>query len=254
MIGKYMAIFTMASASLIFFGYACTGTGKSATGGQTTETITKSYGSGATQLEISFVAGKAHNHPTFAVWLENSEGKLIQTIFVTRSLATGYFNYGDAGGGKWMRQPGKSIRPAALPVWLHQREGVSDDFVMPTPEQPVTDAFTGATPKASFNLNVTPEASLPEKFRIMVEVNQPWDWNRSWHNNRFPDNYDYRSSAQPSLIYAVDIDRKDLMPDYFLNPIGHGHPLGDDGRIYTDISGHTTALDIFRQIKVTVRQ
>lgn len=248
-------IITFATFILVVMSSAmmsCSTAQKKTNGQQDLETITKHFADKGMSLEISFVAGRAHNHPTFAIWLEDTEGNLLQTIFVTRSLATGYFSYGDAGGGKWLRQPGKSIRPAALPVWLHKREGVKDDLVMPTPENPVADAYSGPTPKSSFNLNVLPSVELPERFRLFVEVNQPWDWNRTWHNSRFQDNFDYRSSAQPSLVYAVDLSVSQPMPEYFLNPIGHGHPSGENGLIYTDISGHTTALDIFRQIKITV--
>lgn len=234
--------------------HACSGTGRQLGGTPITETITKTYADGNLQLELSFLAGRAHNHPTFAIWLEDTEGRLIQTIFVTRSIATGYFSYADAGDGKWKREPGRSIRPAALPVWLHKREGATDGFAMPTPENPVADAFTGPTPKSSFNLNASPVDTIPSRFRVLVEVNQPWDWNKTWHNDRFPGNLDYRSSAQPSLIYAVDMNLNDLMASYVLNPIGHGHPYGEDGRIYTDLTGHTTALDIFRQIKLNVRR
>jgi hypothetical protein len=252
---KVKAFVTMLAVFLatVFMSMSCSEPARQIIGEQNTETIKKVYEIDGLELEISFIAGKAHNHPTFAVWLEDVEGKLLQTLFVTRSLATGYYNFGDAGGGRWLRQPGKSIRPAALPVWLHKREGATEGFFMPTPEQPVADAYTGPTPKSSFNLNVKTISALPQQFRIVAEVNQPWDWNKSWHNNRFPDNYDYRSSAQPSLIYSVTVNRADLMPEYFLNPIGHGHPSGEDGRIYTDISGHTSALNIFKQIKATIR-
>lgn len=251
--GKKLVMLLVAWLSFFFITVSCSGSAKKIAGKQNPQTITKYFDQDGIEIEISFVAGRAHNHPTFAIWLEDVNGNLLQTVFVTRSVATGYFSYGDAGSGKWMRQPGRSIRPAALPVWLHKREGAEEDEIMPTPEKPVADAYSGATPKSSFNLNVKSKSFIPDQFRVFVEINQPWDWNKAWYNNRFPDNFDYRSSAQPSLIYAVDINRRNPMPEYFLNPVGHGHPAGDDGRIYTDISGHTTALDIFKQIKVTIR-
>ncbi len=251
--GKKLVMSLVAWLSVFFTTVSCSGSAKKIAGEQNPQTITKYFDQDGIEIEISFVASRAHNHPTFAIWLEDVNGNLLQTVFVTRSVATGYFSYGDAGSGKWMRQPGRSIRPAALPVWLHKREGAEKDEIMPTPEKPVADAFSGATPKSSFNLNVKSKSFIPDQFRVLVEINQPWDWNKTWHNNRFPDNFDYRSSAQPSLIYAVDINRRNPMPEYFLNPVGHGHPAGDDGRIYTDISGHTTAFDIFKQIKVSIR-
>ncbi|HMM12093.1 MAG TPA: hypothetical protein PKE03_08370 [Bacteroidales bacterium] len=252
--GKNKIIWPVACTFVLISLSSCSGLGRQIADNQHSTTIVKNFSDEGIQLEISFLAGKAHNHPTFAVWLEDPDGHLLQTIFVTRSVATGYFNYGDAGDGRWQRQPGRSIRPAALPVWLHKREDVADGYVMPTPENPVADAYTGPTPKSSFNLSARTKTTLTNRFRLLVEVNQPWDWNRYWHNDRFPGDYNYRTSAQPSLIYAVDIDLSDIMPAYYLNPIGHGHPSGDDGKIYTDLSGHTTATDIFRQIKVIVKR
>lgn len=215
--------------------------------------IQKQYGSGGPFLELEFIAGKAHNHPTFAVWLEKPDGEMIQTIFITKSLATGYYQYGDAGDGKWLKVPGKSIRPAALPYWLHKREiGLGPDL-MPSPENPVADAFTGATPKGDFTLETSTAMPLPRKFRILAEVNQPWDWNDFWNNNKFANDPDYRTSAQPSLVYAVDVNLDELMSNYSLNPVGHGAASGQDGKLYTNISGHTTALKIFSSISLKIK-
>jgi polyphosphate kinase len=43
------------------------------------------------------------------------------------------------------------------------------------------------------------------------------------------------------------------MEAYTLNPIGHGHYAGKDGKLYTDLSTFTTALQIATEIKVVVR-
>ncbi|MDD2564023.1 MAG: hypothetical protein PHU27_07405, partial [Salinivirgaceae bacterium] len=43
---------------------------------------------GGKNIEITFTNGKSHNHPTFAIWLETMEGKFVQPLFVTQSLAT----------------------------------------------------------------------------------------------------------------------------------------------------------------------
>ncbi len=85
-----------------------------------------------------------------------------------------------------------------------------------------------------------------------MEVNQPWDWNEFWTNKLF-DDIDYRSSCQPSLIYAVTVDLNDIDKEYFMNPIGHGHYSGKTGLLYTDLSTMTTAKEIFKEIKVKIQ-
>lgn len=233
---------------------SCTTAKVSVPGNEQEEVIKKNFGTQGPEFLFSFVKGKAHNHPTFAIWLESPDGELIQTLFVTRSIANGFYRYGDAGDGKWLKVPGKSVRPAALPYWVHKREGVSTEKVMPTPEDPVADAFSGATPAGNFRLETLPKSLSFGKLRVVVEVNQPWDWNRFWTNDKYPDFPDYKSSAQPSLIYAVDVNLDAPMDVYHLNPVGHGAFAGQDGNLYTDLSGYTTALQIFNQITLTIRK
>jgi hypothetical protein len=216
--------------------------------------IQKKYSAEGEKLSFSFIAGAAHNHPTFAAWLETPQGDLIQTVFVTRSIANGYFAYGDAGDDRWLKVPGPAKRPAALPYWLNRREkSNSDQPLVPTKEMPVPDAYTGATPSAGFTMSVIPSKPLPKIFKVLVEVNQPWDWNKYWTNDKFSGDSDYRTSAQPSLVYAVQINLDDPMGEYFLNPIGHGHPSGKNGNLYTDLSGFTSALQIFKSISLTIK-
>ncbi len=236
---------------VISFMWSCQTPSKTADN-EVVPVIEKKFGETSPALTVSFEAGKAHNHPTFAIWLETPDGKLIQTLFVTRSIGSGFFQYGDAGDGRWLKVPGKSIRPAALPYWVHRRENISEQEAMPTPENPVADAYTGATPTGNFRLSAATKEVLPEKFRLLVEVNQPWDWNKFWSNDKFSEYPNYKTSAQPSLVYAVDVDLNDRMPVYYLNPIGHGAFAGQDGKLYTDISKHTTALEIFKQITLAI--
>jgi hypothetical protein len=209
--------------------------------------ISKSFGEGSPLITIDFMKGEAHNHPSFAVWVEDTDGNLIKTLFVTNAVATGYYNRGDAGDGTWLTVPGPSSRPAALPYWFHKRENIyPDQEIVPNPKQPVPDAYTGATPKSSFRLNAS--TALPKVYKVLVEVNQPWDWNQYWTNAKFPEENNYKTSAQPSVIYGVTINSTEQTEYYYLNPIGHGHYSGKDGKLYTNISTLTTATDIFDSI------
>lgn len=214
--------------------------------------INADFGGNSALFHLQFTKGKNHNHPTMAIWIEATDGTFIRTLFVTKSLATGIYNHGDAGNGTWLTVPGEAKRPATLPVWLHKREKLkADQALLPDPQNPLPDAVTGATPSGNFDF--IPKMELPEKFRILVEVNQAWDWNEHWTNNLYPDDKDYHTSAQPSLVYAVNVDMQNNMDEYYLNPIGHGHYSGKDGKLYTNISTFTTALKIFDSIVLKVQ-
>lgn len=202
---------------------------------------------------IEFAAGVEHNHPTMAIWVENMDGKLIQTLYVTESLATGTYQFGDAGDNRWKRGAGEARRPATLPYWLHKR-GIeaADGTYLPTPENPLPDAITGATPKHDFTLKTTIDLGGLKKFRILLEINQTWDWNEFWHNSKFPEDEDYKTSSQPAVVYAVTIDLESEINTYYLNPVGHSHYSGKEEYLYTDLSTLTTALKIVKKIKVSV--
>ncbi len=203
-------------------------------------------------ITIEFTTGTAHNHPTFAVWTEEMDGTYIQTLFVTKSIATGIFNHGEVQSGIWKNEPGYVKRPATLPYWLHKKGQMESGQYLPDPQNPITDAITGATPESDFILKTKTRDTSMKKFRLLVEVNQTWDWNSYWHNNKYPENQDYKTSAQPALVYAVTIDLESPFKKYYLNPIGHSHYAGENGLLFTDISTLTSALEIFKKITVTI--
>lgn len=205
-----------------------------------------------TSLQIEFVKGQAHNHPSFAVWVETMQEEYIQTLFVSQYVASGIFGYGQ-DGNQWKREPGKAYRPASLPYWAHKRNQKNEKGgYIPTKENPVPDAYSGATPPKNFVLYTQTDKPLPQKFRLLVEVNQPWDWNKYWTNNKYPDDADYKTSCQPALVYAVSVSL-DTERTLHLNPIGHSHYAGKNGKLYTNLSTITTAFDIFKQISVRVK-
>jgi hypothetical protein len=219
-----------------------------------TEIITSNLQVTGTALQIEFYKGPAHNHPTFAIWTEDLEGNFLQTLFVTRYLATGIFGYGELEPGKWKPEPGWNIRPAALPYWNHKRFG--DPYAepaLPSPENPVPEAISGATPRSGFILQTKTDSPQNHKFRLLLEINQTWDWNDYWTNNKYPDDLNYKSSCQPAVVYAVTIDLDSNTKTYYMNPIGHSHYSGKDGNLYTDLSTLTTALQIVDKIIVKVK-
>ncbi len=208
-----------------------------------------------TKLTMSFYSGSAHNHPTFSVWVEDAEGNFIETLFVTEYVAKGIYGHADLGDGRWDNKPGEAHRPATLPYWLHKkgRMGNSNEII-PTPENSIPDAISGATPKSDFILKTVATKELPSKFRVMMEINQTWDWNEYWHNDLFPGNDAYRSSCQPALVYAVLVDKNEPGKEFFLNPVGHSHYDGSTGELFTDITTITSAKDIVHKVSAKIEK
>jgi hypothetical protein len=204
-----------------------------------------------TSITIRFEAGATHNHPLFAIWLADEKGKYIQTLYVSESIGKGILKRATRKAGKW--EVGEKQRPAALPYWAHQR-GVVNEYgtYNPTPRQPVADSYTGATPPASFAMNVRTEKSLKGKYKIMFELNQSWDWNEWWSNDLYPDDPEYKTSSQPALVYLAEIDTENTVPEYLMKAIGHSHYSGANGDLITDLESITTALDIAKSIKVSI--
>jgi hypothetical protein len=219
-----------------------------------TETITTSPEKINTKLEFDFIAGKAHNHPTFAVWVEDLEGNYIETLYVTQYIASGTFLHGESQQGKWLAEPGNVRRPAALPYWSYKRNiKAPDGLFTPSPETAVPDALSAATPSYNFTLKTGTMSDSKKMFRVLAEVNQTWDSNDFWTNSKFQGDFHYNTSLQPALVYAVTVSPENVGKTLVLNPIGHSHPSGSNGELFTDISTLTTARDIFSKIAVTVK-
>lgn len=200
-------------------------------------------------LEIIFKRGEAHNYPLMAIWTTDTSENYLETLYVAKSIAKGVFGHGDKSQGKWM--PGPIRRPAALPVWSHNR-GVkeADGLYVPTVNTPVPDAITGATPSNNFVLKTRVSENTPEQFYVYFEINQTWDWNEYWTNNKYPDDEEYKTSCQPALVYRSLIDKTKAGQTRNLKLIGHSHYSGKDGEIYTSLETITTAKNIAKEILV----
>jgi hypothetical protein len=216
--------------------------------------ITTNSGGGGNKFLVEFVKGPAHNHPSMALWAEDLEGNYIETLYVTQYVATGRYSFGELEPGKWSNQPGEARRPATLPYWAHKR-GVKapDGLYIPSTENPLPDALTSATPKGNFRLSSALSDKKSGKFRILLEINQPWDSNQYWTNDKFSGDANYFGSLQPSLVYAATIDPANMEEPVFLNPIGHGHPSGSTGQLFTDLTTLTTAKEIIHSVKILLK-
>ena len=216
------------------------------------EVIKTNQSGNGPSLQIEFKKGPEHNHPLLAIWIEDTTGKFIQTLYIARSIATGIFNYGDASSGQWKQ--GEIRRPAALPYWAHKR-GVksADGLYMPTPDNPVPDAYSGATPKNDFLLETKFDEPGLQNFYVLFEINQPWDWNTYWTNAKYPDDDEYKTSAQPAVVYQAAIDLSSKKKEYTMQLIGHSHFSGKTGELFEDTSTLTTSLFIAEEIKVVIK-
>lgn len=200
-------------------------------------------------LEIEMTRGAGHNHPLMAIWVEKPDGTFVQTLYVAQSIGKGIFQHGDASRGFWM--PGEIQRPAALPYWSHRR-GIRNERgnYLPTPQNPVPDAYTGPTPGQSFILSTKLDRPTEGPFRVLLEINQTWDWNEYWTNNKYPEDEEYKTSCQPALVYAVTIDPKDSAKAYAMELIGRSHHSGATGELFGDLETMSTALHIAENIVV----
>lgn len=204
------------------------------------------------EISLELFKGEAFYYPLIAVWLENENGKYIQTLYIAQSVATGIFKYGKQANNKWVTAPKRA--PQTLPYWAHKR-GVkaSDGLYMPDPQNPVPDAYSGATPTTGFTLRSKADNALPDKFRVLMELNQNWDWNEYWTNDKYPDDEFYKMSCQPALVYETFIDTKSLKQSYEMKPVGHSHYSGQTGELFPDLSTLTSALHIADSVIVRIK-
>lgn len=211
---------------------------------------TNSLGTG-TGMTLEFSRGKAHNYPSFVLWAENMDGKYLQTLFITRAVGTSTYDHGDPSSGHW--EPGKIRRPATLPYWAHKR-GVKekDGLYVPTITNPIVDAYSGATPPGDFSLDTRFDGDALRKFRILFEINQTWDWNEYWTNNKYPDDAEYKTSCQPAVVYMAEVDLDEGVSSYTLEAIGHSHYAGQTGELFTDLGTLSTSLEIVSNLSLKV--
>ncbi|MBN1950376.1 MAG: hypothetical protein JW801_04180 [Bacteroidales bacterium] len=246
---KYSFILILAPAILLLAGMTGCGSSSRLDKQYPTDTLSANAAASGDLIEFSFMRGPEHNHPLMAVWIEDESGKYIQTLYVAESIAKGVFGHGDKKTGKWL--PGPIRRPAALPVWAHRRDvKEADGWYVPTQETAIPDAYTGATPQNNFLLRAKTDKILPETFYVYFEVNQTWDWNEYWTNDKYPDDPEYKTSCQPALVYRAKVSRSEAGKGIPLELIGHSHYAGKDGSITEDLSTITTAKEIAREVSV----
>ena len=81
-------------------------------------------GKGKLEITVSYERQSGSGSNQYAIWIENAQGELVKTIFVTKFTAQG----------------GYSFRPDCTPTWVNKANPASKS------EQEI-DAFSGATPQ-----------------------------------------------------------------------------------------------------------
>lgn len=169
--------------------------------------------------------------PQIAVWVEDTHGNFMETLYVTRAF-----------GQQKMRGLSATFsgvfRRVSLPYWLGRNYTKTKKY--PTQFSPLPDTLTSATPQGSFSLNTVVETKI-DKCYVFVEVNNSSDINETYRD---------ALDGQPSLIYKglVQLNKKG---SYKLTLAGQSE-INFDGVMKEDISKITTARNIITTIIVNV--
>lgn len=194
-----------------------------------------------------FWAIKKKNSPQMAIWIEDTCGNYISTVYVTQRIAT----------QSWIMSKG-SRRQEALPHWCYSR-GIQyeDGLYSPTKDKPLPDAVTGATPRGSFSVNFSQAVPL-DMFVVKVEVNHSTDFNESYPKSARKGDSNYsggkEGSGQPALVYSVLVNTASQQELFEAKLIGHSSPDGSSGNVYSDMSGITSALHIINKITISIQK
>jgi hypothetical protein len=228
-------------ATVLLLGVGCS-VGPDVKDGMTYDT---SDGKPGTKMAISFERGASFMNPKkmgfmnvkitpqIAVWMEDTSGNYLGTVFVTAGF----------GDQKWKFYAPKGDtcgRSMCMPCWLGRYKAAGNSA--PTPSKPLPDAVTGATPTGSFVVNFT----VPEHaraFRLFAE------WNRSFDNNQTYSKKRSSFNGQPSVVASAIVNLADTSRTAdTLGVIGRGGESGTDGTLYTGTAGLTNALKEFGNI------
>ena len=174
-----------------------------------------------------FLGIKRKNPPQIAVWIEDAQGRYLSTVYASSKIAT--------------------------QSWLAQ---YADGLYLPTKSEPLADGISGATPRGSFDLKLSPGAGL-DRFVVKVEVNHSTDFNETYPESAKEGEPGYsggrHGSGQPAVVYAADVDLSSGREQFEAVLVGHSSPDGSSGGIDPDISGLTSALRIVERITIRVR-
>jgi hypothetical protein len=203
------------------------------------------------RLTIRFTRGSDFGHvkqigflklvltPQIAVWAEDTQGHYLQTLYVTRKFAK-------QDWGIMPHSKDSCFRTSSLPYWLNKY--VHAGNAAPTTNKPLPDAVTAATPTGSFDINTTLNPTAPPVM-ICAEINTSFDYNGTFGPHRKAS----QINGQPAVVYKARVgENPRLYPAVSMKLAGHSGETGADSLLYKDVSGLTTAQNIFSCINVLV--
>jgi hypothetical protein len=177
--------------------------------------------------------------PQIAVWAEDTQGHYLQTLYVTRKFAK-------QDWGIMPHSKDSCFRTSSLPYWLNKY--VHAGNAAPTTNKPLPDAVTAATPTGSFDL-VTTLIPVAPPVVIGMEVNSSFDYNQTFG----PGRKESKINGQPAVVYKARVgENPRLYPVVSMKLAGHSGETGADSLLHKDVSGLTTAQNIFSCINVIV--
>jgi hypothetical protein len=198
-----------------------------------------------------FMGIKLKNPPQIAIWMEDTQGAYLSTVYASHKIAT----------QSWQMNGGNP-RKEALPHWQHSRALKNADGVSgATPRggieiKPLADGISGATPRGSFDVKIRPNGTL-KQFVVKIEVNHSTDFNDYYTETAKEGEPNYsggkEGSGQPAIVYAADVDLSTGATSFEAVLIGHSSPDGTSGRIDADMSHFTTAIHIVKRITVNIK-
>ena len=140
----------------------------------------------AEKISVAVNPGEAYSKraPQIAVWVEDSDGTYVDTLFVTKK----------ASGNKWIGSP-KDGRPESLPDWYKSKgqnpaEKISKDEI---------DATTSATPKKGIVISKDLELEKGKTYVFKCQVNQSFDYNEYYTKKNTG------VDGQPAVLYSGSI-------------------------------------------------
>ena len=212
---------------------------------------------GNQKISIELKKGTAFQYPLFAVWIEDENGNYIETLYVSRVIASSTFDFGKKVNDTWSSATLR--RPEALPYWSHKRGIKAADGLYVPLNATDLDAVSGATPTENFIISSQSKRAKNSNYNVYIELNQSYDWNDFYTKDKFPNDKIYSGSGQvgqPSLIYRakIDFDNKNTTTHKIMQLMGHGHYSGKDGNLYSDISNITSAKNIAERIIVSIER
>ncbi|MCP4755138.1 MAG: hypothetical protein GY866_30035 [Proteobacteria bacterium] len=174
--------------------------------------------------------------PQVAIWIEDTKGNFLETIYVSKKAATqGWVGMGDIR------------RKSSLPYWAHRRgKKYQDGIYLPTSDDPLPDALTGATPVGDFTVNMPNRKMISDSIKVFAEFNSSGNFNEDYPEDDF--------FGQPSVVYSSIINLTEPGSSTQLKLSGHGHPKGDNGKLFSDLSTLTTALKIVDEVTVELKR